>query len=161
MKLAKIDDLDLKILTELVRDASVSVPKISKKINVNSSVVYSRIKRLAKRNLLEKFTIVVNEKLLGYAVDAIIGCNIDSKLRENIMAEIYNLEEVRDIYEVTGRFDLLVTVKARSLDGLHSTISMKIGKIGGVQHTETFIEMRRTRKDPQYAVQKQEAAARA
>lgn len=159
--MTKIDDLDLKILTELVKDASVSVPRLSKRINANSSVVYSRIKRLVKRNLIEKFAIVVNEKLLGYAVDAVIGCNIDSRLRENIMAEIYNLEEVRDIYEVTGRFDLLVMVKARSLDHLHSTISTKIGRISGVQHTETFIEMRRTRKDPQYAAQKQEAVVKA
>lgn len=149
--MAKIDDLDLKILTELAKDASISVPKLSKKIDVNSSVVYSRIKRLVKRNLIEKYTVEVNEKLLGITVDAMIGCNIDSRLRENIIAEILNLDEVRDIYEVTGRFDFLVSVKTRTLDDLHSTISAKIGRINGVQHTETFIEMRRTRKDQKYS----------
>ena len=39
--MAKIDDLDLKILSELSNDASISVPKLSEKININSSVVYS------------------------------------------------------------------------------------------------------------------------
>lgn len=148
--MAKIDELDLKILTELVKDAGISVPKLSKKINVNSSVAYSRIKRLSKKNLVEKFTVLVNERLLGYTVDAVIGCNIDSRLRENIVREIFGLDQVRDISEVTGRFDLLVNVKARSLDDLHNMISAKIGKINGVQHTETFIEMKRTRKDPEY-----------
>ncbi|HEY4673759.1 MAG: Lrp/AsnC family transcriptional regulator [Thaumarchaeota archaeon] len=148
--MAKIDELDLKILTELVKDAGISVPKLSKKINVNSSVAYSRIKRLSKKNLVEKFTVLVNERLLGYTVDAVIGCNIDSRLRENIVREILDLDQVRDISEVTGRFDLLVNVKARSLDDLHNMISAKIGKINGVQHTETFIEMKRTRKDPEY-----------
>jgi len=148
--MAKIDELDLKILTELVKDASISVPKLSKKIEVNSSVAYSRIKRLSKKKLVEKFTVLVNERLLGYTVDAVIGCNIDSRLRENIMREIFDLDQVRDISEVTGRFDLLVNVKARSLDDLHNTISEKIGRVNGVQHTETFIEMKRTRKDPEY-----------
>jgi len=148
--MAKIDELDLKILTELVKDASISVPKLSKKIEVNSSVAYSRIKRLLKKKLVEKFTVLVNERLLGYTVDAVIGCNIDSRLRENILREIFDLDQVRDISEVTGRFDLLVNVKARSLDDLHNTISEKIGRVNGVQHTETFIEMKRTRKDPEY-----------
>ncbi|MBM3898078.1 MAG: Lrp/AsnC family transcriptional regulator [Thaumarchaeota archaeon] len=148
--MAKIDELDLKILTELVKDASISVPKLSKKIAVNQSVAYSRIKRLSKRNLVQRFTVLVNEKLLGYTVDAVIGCNIDSRLRESIVKEIFELDQVRDISEVTGRFDLLVNVKARSLDDLHDVISAKMGKINGVQHTETFIEMKRTRKDPEY-----------
>ncbi|MGI0015412.1 MAG: winged helix-turn-helix transcriptional regulator, partial [Nitrososphaera sp.] len=52
--MGRIDDLDLKILGELAKDASISVPRLSKKINVNSSVVYSRIKRLVKRGLIKK-----------------------------------------------------------------------------------------------------------
>ena len=54
--MGRIDDLDVKILSELSKDASISVPRLSKKINVNSSVVYSRIKRLVKRGLIRKFT---------------------------------------------------------------------------------------------------------
>ncbi|HJT10479.1 MAG TPA: winged helix-turn-helix transcriptional regulator, partial [Candidatus Nitrosotalea sp.] len=63
--MAKVDDLDMIILSELSQDANISVPRISKKINVNSSVVYSRIKRLIKRKLIERFTIVVNDRELG------------------------------------------------------------------------------------------------
>ena len=44
--MAKVDDLDLQILSELANDASISIPKLSKKIDVNSSVVYSRIRDL-------------------------------------------------------------------------------------------------------------------
>jgi Lrp/AsnC family transcriptional regulator for asnA, asnC and gidA len=50
---------------------------------------------------------------------------------------------------VTGRFDLLVRVKARSLDDLHSMVSAKMGRLNGVNHTETFIEMRR--REPELA----------
>ena len=86
--MAKIDDLDLQILSELSEDASISVPKLSKKIKVNPSVVYSRIKRLVKRKLIERFTIVVNDQELGYQVKALAGLNMDSKQRDNVIDEL-------------------------------------------------------------------------
>jgi Lrp/AsnC family transcriptional regulator, regulator for asnA, asnC and gidA len=148
--LTKVDTIDLKILTELQKDANISVPKLSKKINVNPSVAYSRIKRLTKKQLIKRFTIEVNDDVLGFNVSAIIGLNIDSKVREQILEEMMRMEGVRDIYEVTGRFDLLVRVKARSLDQLHSTVSARMGKLNGVNHTETFIEMGRHESDSAY-----------
>ena len=153
----RIDDLDMKILAELVKDANISVPRMSKKINVNSSVVYSRIKRLAKRGLIKKFTIVVNEEALGFNVKAIIGLSMDSKLRDNVLAELFKVSEVREIAEVTGRFDVLVTIAARALDEMHRLISDKIGRIEGVQKTETFVEMKKTVKEPQYSTQPMQA----
>lgn len=151
--MGKIDEIDMKILSELSKDASISVPRLSKKINVNSSVVYSRIKRLAKRHLIRKFTIEVNDDVLGYNVSALVGLNIDSKIREQILDDMLKLESVREVYEVTGRFDLIVKVKARSLDELHETVSAKMGRINGVLHTETFIEMRRREREIAYAMQ--------
>ncbi|MFQ5920897.1 MAG: Lrp/AsnC family transcriptional regulator [Nitrososphaerales archaeon] len=148
--MGRIDDLDMRILAELVRDASISVPRLSKKINVNSSVVYSRIKRLSKRGLIKKFTIIINEEALGMNVKAITGINMDSKLRDNILGELFRIPEVREVSEVTGRFDILVTTTSKALDEMHQLISEKIGRIEGVQKTETFIEMRRTAKEPKF-----------
>lgn len=145
--MGRIDDLDLKILSELSKDASISVPRLSKKININSSVVYSRIKRLVKRGLIKKFTIVINDEALGFNVKALTGITMDSKLRDNVLGELFKILEVREVAEVTGRFDVLVTMTARSLDEMHQIISEKVGRIEGVQKTETFIEMRKTSRE--------------
>jgi Lrp/AsnC family transcriptional regulator for asnA, asnC and gidA len=145
--MGRIDDLDLKILSELAKDASISVPKLSKRININASVVYSRIKRLMKRGLIKKFTIVINDEALGFNVKALTGINMDSKLRDNVLNELFKIPEVREVAEVTGRFDVLVTMNSRSLDEMHQLISEKIGRIEGVQKTETFIEMRKTARE--------------
>ena len=145
--MGRIDDLDLKILSELSKDASISVPRLSKKININSSVVYSRIKRLLKRGLIKKFTIVINDEALGFSVRSLTGINMDSKLRDNVLNELFKIPEVREIAEVTGRFDILVTMTARSLDEIHQLISEKVGHVEGVQKTETFIEMRKTARE--------------
>ena len=138
----KPDNIDLKILSELSNDSSISIPHLSKKINVNSSVVYSRIKRLVKRKLIERFTIEINNKELGYAVKSLTGINMDSKKRDNIIEELFKINEVREISEVTGRFDILVTMYARNLEDMHQLVSEQIGKIQGIVGSESFIEMK-------------------
>jgi len=147
---AKIDDLDLTILSELSADASISVPKLSEKIKVNPSVVYSRIKRLVKKKLIERFTIVVNDQELGYQVKALVGINMDSKKRDTIIEELFKIKGVREIAEVTGRFDILVTLYAHSLDEMHQIVSDKIGKIDGIISSESFIEMKTREKAMPY-----------
>ena len=147
--MAKVDDLDLQILSELSNDASISVPRLSKKIDVNSSVVYSRIKRLVKRKLIERFTIDVNDAELGYEVKALTGINIDTKQRDNVIEQLFNIDGVREVAEVTGRFDILVTMYSRSLDQMHKMVSEKIGRVEGIQSSESFIEMKsRTKAMP-------------
>ncbi len=148
--MAKVDELDLMILSELSADASISVPKLSEKIKVNSSVVYSRIKRLVKRKLIERFTIVVNDQELGYQVKALIGLNMDSKKRDNVIDALFEIPGVREIAEVTGRFDILVTVYAHALEEMHKIVSDSIGKIDGVISSESFIEMKTREKAMPY-----------
>jgi|TARA_Y100000815_G_scaffold179793_1_gene163800 Lrp/AsnC family transcriptional regulator for asnA, asnC and gidA len=151
--MANVDDLDLKILSELSNDASVSIPKLSKKINENSSVVYSRINRLVKKKLIERFTIDVNNKELGYTVKSLTGINMDSKQRSVVIEELFKIPGVREVSEVTGRFDILVTMYAKNLGEMHQLISEKIGKITGIIGSESFIEMKtRTKQMPYMSV---------
>ena len=138
--MVKFDELDLKILSELINDANISIPKLSEKIEINASVIYSRIKRLINQGLIKRYTLEINESLLGYPIRAIVGCNIDSKQRDKILQRITNLQETREIVEITGRFDLLIWLSAKSLDDLHLLVSKKVAQIDGLAHTETFIE---------------------
>ena len=146
--------MDLQILSELSNDASISVPRLSKKINVNSSVIYSRIKRLVKRKLIERFTIVVNDAELGYNVKALTGINMDSKKRDHIIEELFKIDGVREIAEVTGRFDIMVTMYSKSLANMHKMVSEKIGRIDGIQSSESFIEMKSRTKIMPYVSSK-------
>ena len=137
-------------MSELSNDASISVPRLSKKINVNSSVVYSRIKRLVKRKLIERFTVVVNNAELGYSVKALTGINMDTKKRDHVIKELFKIDGVREVAEVTGRFDILVTMYSKSLDQMHKLVSEKIGRIEGIQSSESFIEMKSQNKAMPY-----------
>ena len=147
-----MDKTDLKILSELSNDSSISIPKLSEKINVNTSVVYSRIKRLVKNKLIKKFTIDVNDKELGYAVKSLTGINMDSKQRDVVIEELFKIPGVREISEVTGRFDILVIMFAKNLPEMHRLISEEIGKIQGIVSSESFIEMKRRKKQMPYMI---------
>ena len=144
--MAKIDDIDRKILSQLMADGAISIPKLSQNINANSSVVYSRIKRLLKRKLIERYTIQVNEKELGYGVKSVTGINMNSKLRDNVIDELFKIDGVSEISEVTGRFDIMVTMHTKNLNEMHQIVSEKIGKIDGIIGSESFIEMKRRTK---------------
>jgi len=141
--MARLDETDMRILSALYSDASVSIPQLSKRLGVNLSVTYSRIRRLQKRGIIERFTVQVNEEALGMRAGALTGLNIDPKQRETVLAEISKVDGVRLIREVTGRYDILVSLKGRSLDELHRTVNDAIGKMPGVMHAEVFMEVSR------------------
>lgn len=145
--MSRLDETDMKILSALREDASISVPELSKRLNLNLSVAYSRIKRLQKRGIIERFTVRVNEEKLGMRASGIAGLNIDPKQREQVVKEIEKVPSVRVIREVTGRFDMLVMMRGSSLDELHKAVNDSIGKVPGVMHTELFIQV--SRKIPQ------------
>ena len=148
-----MDKTDQKILSELSKDSSISIPKLAGKINVNSSVVYSRIKRLMKKKLIERFTIEINNKELGYGVKSLTGINMDSKQRDNIIQELLKIPGVREVAEVTGRFDILVTMYAENLNEMYKIVSDNIGKIDGIIGSESFIEMKTRTKQMPYMLE--------
>ena len=143
----------MKLLFELTQDGSISVPTLSKKLGINASVLYSRIKRLMKKKLIKKFTIEIDESLLGIGVKASVGINRDPKLKETIHKKFMETSEVVSISEVTGRFDIMIDVYAKNLEALHSVVIEKIGKIEGIQNTETFVELQKTDKNPVYLIE--------
>ena len=144
------DDLDLKLLSELKKDGSISVPVLAKKLGINSSVLYSRIKRLNKKKIIKKFTIEIDDVQLGYEVKASVGINRDPKFKEIIQQSLLNTSEVTEICEITGRFDIIIKILAEDLEQLHTIIIDKIGKIDGIQNTETFVELEKIDKTPIY-----------
>jgi len=148
--LQRFDDLDMKLLFELSKDGNISVPTLSKKLGVSASVLYSRIKLLERKKLIKKFTIEIDESLLGINVKTSVGINRDPKLKEEIHKKLLEITEVVSLYEVTGRFDIILRVYTKDLENLHSVVMDKIGKIDGIQNTETFVELQKTDKDPAY-----------
>ena len=139
----RLDELDLKILDELNENAGTSIPKLSKKLGVKQSKIYSRVKRLMRKNVIQRMTIEVNEETLGFNVRAFVGVNVESLERDKAAEEIAKVSEVVLASEVTGRFDMIIEVHVKNLEDLYSVVSRKIAILPGVSHTETFIQLKK------------------
>ena len=103
-----------------------------------------------RQKLIQRYTIEVNDKELGYTVKSVTGINMDSKKRDQIIDALFEIEGVREISEVTGRFDIMVTMYAKTLNEMHKVVSENIGKIDGILSSESFIEMKRRAKPMPY-----------
>ena len=68
MKLSKIDNLDVRILSNLLNNCRESDRQIGQKIGLSGVAVKSRINKMLKSKLIEKFTLKIEPYLLGYNV---------------------------------------------------------------------------------------------
>ena len=78
---------------------------------------------------------------------------MDSKKRDNIIQELFKISGVREVSEVTGRFDILVTMYAENLNEMYRIVSDNIGKIDGIVGSESFIEMKTRTKQMPYMLE--------
>lgn len=150
--MGKLDEIDMKILASLRKDASVSIPKLSKDLGLNLSVTYSRIKRLTRRKIIKQFTIIVDEEKLGLPATAVVGINLDPKQRDQALTQISKVEQVRIIQEVTGRFDAFVTIRGKTIEEIYKIVAEDIGKVPGVNQAETFVRVETLRPDINFKI---------
>ena len=87
---------------------------------------------------------------MGIDVKASVGINRDPKFKEQIHQSLMEIPDIVSISEVTGRFDMIIRIYAEDLEALHTAVIQKIGKIEGIQNTETFVELQKTNKEPSY-----------
>ncbi|MDJ0924873.1 MAG: Lrp/AsnC family transcriptional regulator [Acidimicrobiia bacterium] len=110
-----MDDLDYQIITHLIDDGRMPYAQIASHVGVSTATVHQRVKRLRESDYIQSFTVDVNWDALGYPVDAFISIRDNgtqglAELSENLRS----IPFVRSSAAVTGEFDLLLHVKARS-----------------------------------------------
>jgi DNA-binding Lrp family transcriptional regulator len=52
---------------------------------------------------------------------------------------IADLAEVSEVYSVAGDFDLVIMIRVRNHDDLSRVVTEEIGKIEGIQRTQTLV----------------------
>ncbi|MBI5066436.1 Lrp/AsnC family transcriptional regulator [Candidatus Woesearchaeota archaeon] len=62
----KLDDIDLKILKLLSEDCRISTYEISNKVKISPDTASYRIKNLVKKEIIRKFTLLINFSALNY-----------------------------------------------------------------------------------------------
>ena len=114
-----IDELDRKIITALTNDARIPYSRVAEDLGVATTTVHQRAKRLAERGVITGSRIKVDWEEIGLGVTALVSVEAPShRPLAETTEELAAIPYVVNCYTVTGEFDLLLTIRARSAEHL-------------------------------------------
>ena len=131
-----LDVIDVKILEELKKDSRISFNVISQKIGKTEATVRRRVKKLVDEGVIKKFTI-------KYSIDskpktrATVKVEPDFKDIKRIVAELKNIEEISNIWRLSGDCGLFMMIEINSIEQFNPLIEDKISQIEGIRIVET------------------------
>jgi Lrp/AsnC family leucine-responsive transcriptional regulator len=114
-----MDDLDRKIITTLTEDGRTPYSRIAQDCGVATTTVHQRVKRLTDNGVIIGTRVRVDWEAVGLPVTAVVSLETpSSEPLADIAEELRAIPYVQNCYAVTGEFDLLLTVRARSSEHL-------------------------------------------
>lgn len=119
----ELDRTDIEILRLLQNDARLMNKQIAAAVGLAPSSCHERIRRLWREGVITGTETRVNPQALGHALSAVLFVNISKagQMRiDALMDELAAVPEIREVFLVTGRYDLVVTLMARDMDHLKS-----------------------------------------
>lgn len=136
-----LDETDTQILRELQENSRAPFAKIGAKVGLTEGAVRARVRRLVKNNVIERFTISLNQQLTGVRMLARVGVDANPSDFRKIAAELAKFDEVYFVAVATGAHDILVDVLADDMESLKKFLIDKLGKTESVRGSYTSIVM--------------------
>lgn len=128
-----MDEKDRKILDILEENGRASYTEIAEKMDITEATVRNRINSMEKEGTIEGYTVEINE---SGNVEAFVTVRLST---EKDISEVLNqIPDNIKIYELAGRFDILLNVKGASNSQINEQIDL-VRAIEGVKDTETFM----------------------
>ncbi len=131
-----MDIVDLKILELLNENSRMSFNDISQNVGKTEATVRRRVKKLSDEGIIKKFTI-------EYSIDnkprtrATVKVEPDFKEIKRILKALLEIEEITDIWRLSGDCGLFMKVEIESIEKFNPLIEEKISPITGVKIVET------------------------
>lgn len=131
-----MDIVDIKILELLKENGRKSFNEISLQVKKTEATVRRRVKKLVDDGIIKKFTIEYNIDT-KQKTHATIKIEPDFKDIKRILRELIEIEEISDIWRLSGDCGLLLKVDIDSIDKFNPLIEDKISQIIGIKIIET------------------------
>lgn len=144
-----LDDIDLKILSLLMRDAKMPYTDIAKKLFVSSGTVHVRMKKMEEMDIIKSFNLQLNYQKLGYDITAFLGVYLNKSSQYDVVAKaLEEIPEIVDVHYTTGNYSMFVKLICKDTDHLRQILMDKIQKIEDITRTETFISLQESISRP-------------
>lgn len=130
-----IDPVDLKILKLLKKDGMMTNRQIAVELNLTTTPIHERIKRLRRDGFIEKYTIELNRKKLNK--NLIVFCNVSLKehaqqFLTQFERDVQTVPEVVECYCVSGGSDFLLKVIVSDMEEYKDFILNKLAAISNI-----------------------------
>ncbi len=134
-----MDLIDYRILACLKDNSRENATNIGAKINLSTSAVIERIKKLESSGLIERYTTIINQSALGREIMAFIYVSLEHpKYNEEFIRLVNENTSIAECHYIAGDFDFIlkvVTQKGKMLEEILNYIKA----INGVSLTRTSV----------------------
>ena len=145
-----LDSLDWSILRELQDNARLSYAEIGRRVGLSAPAVTERVRSLEESGVIAGYGARVRPEKVGLPVSAFVRL----RLRAGNLAEVFDRarshEAVSECHRVTGGDDLIMRVRAASVDRLeeHLDAFLDDGQLTTSIVLSTAVEERPIREQP-------------
>jgi Lrp/AsnC family leucine-responsive transcriptional regulator len=135
-----MDDIDIKILNILQKDARTANADIARKVRMAPSAVHERIRKLEETGTIESYETRVNVKKANLGLAAFIFVRSNDPVGEERTAdELAKIPEVLEVHHVAGEDCYLAKVRVADTGHLAELMRKQLGKISSITGTRTTI----------------------
>ncbi|MFW9989526.1 MAG: Lrp/AsnC family transcriptional regulator [Candidatus Odinarchaeota archaeon] len=131
-----MDIVDLKILELLKDNSRMSFNDISQNVGKTEATIRRRVKKLTEEGIIKRFTIDFNIDNKP-RTRATVKVEPDFKEIKRILKELLEIEEITDIWRLSGDCGLFMKVEIPSIEQFNPLIEEKISQIKGLKIVET------------------------
>jgi len=138
----EIDNVDLKILQLLTKNAKKPYTEVAKRVYVSGGTVHVRMNKLEASGIVKGTTLDLDPTKLGYDITAFIGIYLEkSSLYDSVFEQLSKIPEITNIHYTTGNYSMFVKLYCRDTKHLKTVLHDKIQKVNGISRTETIISL--------------------
>jgi DNA-binding Lrp family transcriptional regulator len=135
----QIDETDRALIALLQENARLPVATLARKLGLARTTVQARLDRLETSGVIQGYALRLNESLRA-PLRATVLVSIEPRTGPTVLARLKSLPQVQRVHTTSGRWDLIVTVEARTTEGLDETLD-RIGEAKGIKSSESLIHL--------------------
>lgn len=135
------------ILSVLKEDSRTTAKTIAVMLNKSEDEIKKAVSDMEKSGVIAKYTLLVNEDKLGEdGVQALIEVKVSPQFShgfDSIAEDIYQFEEVKSVYLMSGAYDLAVFIEGKTLREVAGFVSEKLSVMDKVLSTATHFILKK------------------
>jgi DNA-binding Lrp family transcriptional regulator len=139
-----LDETDRRILRYLVRDSRKPVANLARTLGLSESAVRRRIDRLVEDDVIRRFTVAIDYQKADNPITVLVGVNAGRMPGPEVAKALQHIENIVEIYTVTGEFDIILKIICRDIRCFEAIIE-QIRNQEFIEKTRSFVVLNKIR----------------